>query len=172
MRMFAHQRLGARALPRGNRLDDRVVLHMGVVQTPVFRGKVIAVDGQRLDRGERQMVVARQCLTDRRIARRVDDRRMETDIHLKIGRRIRLLEPEFSEHRIAGFQELFDYIRTQIDAHLDAPRDDLTTFLIETHRDETGDPQMDWLRVAGSIGLLLIGLTATLTPPDSSPRSR
>ena len=60
------------------------------------------------------------------------------------------------EERIAGFQELFDYIRVQIDDHLASPRDDLTTFLIESHRDETGDPQMDWLRVAGSIGLLLI----------------
>ena len=73
------------------------------------------------------------------------------------------------DERIAGFQELFDYIRVQIDAHLDDPRDDLTTFLIESHRDETGDPEMDWLRVAGSIGLLLIaGIDTTWSAIGSS----
>ena len=73
------------------------------------------------------------------------------------------------EDRIAGFQELFDYIRVQIDSHLQNPRDDLTTFLIETHRGETGDPELNWLRVAGSIGLLLIaGIDTTWSAIGSS----
>jgi cytochrome P450 len=57
------------------------------------------------------------------------------------------------EDRIAGFEELFAYLRTQVEDHLAHPRPDLTSFLIETHTD---DGRTDLLRVAGSIALLLI----------------
>jgi cytochrome P450 len=58
-----------------------------------------------------------------------------------------------TQERIAGFEELFVYLRSQVDDHLARPRDDLTSFLIDTH---TRDGQTDLLRVAGSIALLLI----------------
>src|SRR5690606_39403624 len=35
------------------------------------------------------------------------------------------------EERMANMQELFDYLYEQIHDHLDNPRDDLTTYLIE-----------------------------------------
>jgi cytochrome P450 len=57
------------------------------------------------------------------------------------------------EERIAGFEELFAYLRAQVEDHLARPRDDLTSFLIEVHTD---DGRTDLLRVAGSIALLLI----------------
>jgi cytochrome P450 len=57
------------------------------------------------------------------------------------------------EDRIAGFEELFVFLRTQVEDHLAHPRHDLTSFLIETHTD---DGRTDLLRVAGSIALLLI----------------
>jgi cytochrome P450 len=57
------------------------------------------------------------------------------------------------EDRIAGFEELFVFLRTQVEDHLAHPRHDLTSFLIETHTD---DGQTDLFRVAGSIALLLI----------------
>jgi cytochrome P450 len=57
------------------------------------------------------------------------------------------------EERMAQFQEIFDYVRTQILDHVAAPREDLTTFLIDTHTDEQG---MNMARVGGSIALILI----------------
>jgi hypothetical protein len=70
------------------------------------------------------------------------------------------------EDRIAGFEELFEYLRTQIEDHMARPRDDLTTFLLEAH---AGDGGTDMLRVAGSIGLLLIaGIDTTWSAIGSS----
>jgi cytochrome P450 len=58
-----------------------------------------------------------------------------------------------SEERIAGFEELFDYLRIQVEDHIERPRDDLISFLIDAH---TSDGEIDLLRVGGSISLLLI----------------
>lgn len=58
-----------------------------------------------------------------------------------------------TEARIAGFQELFGYLRTQVEEHLIHPRQDLISFLIDAH---TSDGHTDLPRVAGSIALLLI----------------
>jgi cytochrome P450 len=55
--------------------------------------------------------------------------------------------------RIAGLQGLFVYVRDQIEAHLAAPREDLTSFLIDAH---TEDGSTNLFRVAGSIALLLV----------------
>ena len=57
------------------------------------------------------------------------------------------------EERIAQFQEIFDYVRTQIMDHVSSPRDDITSFLIDSHTDENG---MNMARVGGSIALILI----------------
>lgn len=57
------------------------------------------------------------------------------------------------EQRVAGFQELFAYLRTQIEDHVANPRDDLTTFLVQSYSDGS---EMGLLRAAGSIGLLLV----------------
>ena len=69
--------------------------------------------------------------------------------------------------RIGGFEELFGYIQTQVLDHADNPRDDLTTFLIESHTDENGITDMN--RVGGSIGLILIaGIDTTWSAIGSS----
>ena len=68
--------------------------------------------------------------------------------------------------RIAGFQELFGYISAQINDHMENPRDDLTTFLIESHTDDAGT---NLLRVGGSIALILIaGIDTTWSAIGSS----
>jgi cytochrome P450 len=68
------------------------------------------------------------------------------------------------EDRIAGFEELFEYLRAQIEDHVARPRDDLTTFLVEAHGGSG-----DMLRVAGSIGLLLLaGIDTTWSAIGSS----
>lgn len=69
--------------------------------------------------------------------------------------------------RISGFEELFGYIRGQVLDHVEHPRDDLTSFLIDSHTDESG--QTDMLRVGGSIGLILIaGIDTTWSAIGSS----
>jgi hypothetical protein len=68
--------------------------------------------------------------------------------------------------RIAGFEELFAYIRNQINDHVANPRDDLTTFLLELHSDESG---LNLFRVGGSIALILIaGIDTTWSAIGSS----
>jgi cytochrome P450 len=57
------------------------------------------------------------------------------------------------EERIARMTKLFDYILVQIRDHLDNPRDDLTTYLIEA---ELYGQKLEAFHVAGTIGLLLI----------------
>jgi cytochrome P450 len=57
------------------------------------------------------------------------------------------------EERAAGMMDLFGYLQTQIDDHLANPRDDLTTYLLESELD--GVP-LDAFHVARTIGLLLI----------------
>jgi cytochrome P450 len=57
------------------------------------------------------------------------------------------------EERAAGMMDLFGYLQTQIDDHLANPRDDLTTYLLESELD--GVP-LDAFLVARTIGLLLI----------------
>ncbi len=56
--------------------------------------------------------------------------------------------------REAGISELFEYVRTQIDDHMDRPRDDLTTFFVEAHRAEDGT--VDMARVEGSVALMVV----------------
>lgn len=70
------------------------------------------------------------------------------------------------EQRIAGRQELFEYLSAQITDHVSNPRDDLTTFLIESFAD---DPSMGLLRAGGAIGLILIaGIDTTWSAIGSS----
>ncbi|HET6873563.1 MAG TPA: cytochrome P450, partial [Acidimicrobiales bacterium] len=68
--------------------------------------------------------------------------------------------------RITGFEEIFEYLRTQIFDHIENPRDDLTTFLLETHTEESG---INLPRVAGSVALILIaGIDTTWSAIGSS----
>jgi cytochrome P450 len=55
--------------------------------------------------------------------------------------------------RFEGMQALFEYLRTQIQDHMDNPRDDLTTFLLNAEMN--GEP-IDIGHVGGTIALLLI----------------
>jgi cytochrome P450 len=57
------------------------------------------------------------------------------------------------EQRFIGMQELFEYLREQVQDHLDNPRDDLTTYLLNAEMD--GRP-IDVGHVGGTIALLLI----------------
>ena len=57
------------------------------------------------------------------------------------------------EQRAAGMQVLFEYLRDQVQDHIDNPRDDLTTFLLNAEMDgET----IDIGHVGGTIALLLL----------------
>jgi cytochrome P450 len=57
------------------------------------------------------------------------------------------------EQRIEGMGKLFDYLRAQIEDHIENPRDDLTTFLLNAQMDgET----IDYGHVGGTMALLLI----------------
>ena len=55
--------------------------------------------------------------------------------------------------RMARKEELFDYILRQIQDHIDNPRDDLTSYLINA---ELQGRKLDLSHIAGTIGLLLI----------------
>ncbi|MEY2476534.1 MAG: hypothetical protein QOG87_1849, partial [Actinomycetota bacterium] len=57
------------------------------------------------------------------------------------------------EQRFIGMQALFEYLRDQVNDHLDNPRDDLTTYLLNAELD--GQP-LDIGHVGGTIALLLI----------------
>ncbi|HVF32084.1 MAG TPA: cytochrome P450 [Acidimicrobiales bacterium] len=57
------------------------------------------------------------------------------------------------EARAEGFLALFDYLRTHIEDHIEHPRDDLITFLLESELH--GEP-LDPFQVARTIALLLI----------------
>ncbi len=58
-----------------------------------------------------------------------------------------------TEVRIERMGKMFDYILTQIRDHIDNPREDLTTFLINA---EIGGNKLEPIMVAGAIGLLLV----------------
>jgi cytochrome P450 len=57
------------------------------------------------------------------------------------------------EERFVGMQALFEYLRDQVQGHIDHPRDDLTTYLLNAELD--GQP-LDIGHVGGTIALLLI----------------
>jgi cytochrome P450 len=57
------------------------------------------------------------------------------------------------EQRMANFQELGEYLDAQIQDHIEHPRDDLTTFLLEAEMN--GEP-LNPDHVGGSIALLLL----------------
>ncbi|HUQ40516.1 MAG TPA: cytochrome P450 [Acidimicrobiales bacterium] len=57
------------------------------------------------------------------------------------------------EQRFEGMQLLFEYLREQVQDHIDNPRDDLTTYLLNAEMD--GRP-IDVGHVGGTIALLLI----------------
>ncbi|GIH76865.1 cytochrome P450 [Planobispora longispora] len=57
------------------------------------------------------------------------------------------------EERVARMEKLFDYLYAQIRDHVDNPRDDLTTYLINV---ELGGHKLSPEHVAGTMGLLLI----------------
>jgi cytochrome P450 len=57
------------------------------------------------------------------------------------------------EERMDAFTRLFEYLSVQIQDHVDHPRDDLTSFLIDATID---GEQLDWGHIGGSMALLLI----------------
>jgi hypothetical protein len=57
------------------------------------------------------------------------------------------------EQRIVGMTQLFDYLRAQILDHIDHPRDDLTTYLLNSEMD---GQQLTVEHVGGTMALLLI----------------
>jgi cytochrome P450 len=57
------------------------------------------------------------------------------------------------EERFARMEKLFDYLLDQIRDHVDHPRDDITTYLINA---ELGGRKLDPSHVAGTMALLLI----------------
>jgi cytochrome P450 len=57
------------------------------------------------------------------------------------------------EQRIAGMQDLFEYLRAQIADHVEHPRDDLTSYLLGAEMN--GEP-LDESHVGGTIALLLL----------------
>ncbi|HEV3226396.1 MAG TPA: cytochrome P450 [Acidimicrobiales bacterium] len=57
------------------------------------------------------------------------------------------------EQRFEGMNVLFEYLREQVQDHIDNPRDDLTTFLLEAEMD--GQP-LEMGHVGGTIALLLL----------------
>ena len=57
------------------------------------------------------------------------------------------------EERIEGMGALFEYLRDQIQDHIDHPRDDLTTFLLNA---EMGGQAIEMGHVGGTIALLLL----------------
>jgi len=57
------------------------------------------------------------------------------------------------DERMARMGKLFDYLLVQIRDHIETPRDDLTTFLIDA---ELNGQKLDAFHVAGSMALLLI----------------
>ena len=57
------------------------------------------------------------------------------------------------EERIAGVTALFDYLMAQVHDHLDNPRDDLTTYLINA---ELEGRELDPSHIVGTMALLLI----------------
>ncbi len=57
------------------------------------------------------------------------------------------------EERFEGFMELFNYLETQINDHIEHPRDDLTSYLLAA--DMNGEP-LDPDHVIGTIALLLL----------------
>ena len=57
------------------------------------------------------------------------------------------------EQRIEGMQKLFEYLQVQVQDHIDNPRDDLTTFLLNAEMD---GEKIDIGHVGGTIALLLI----------------
>jgi cytochrome P450 len=57
------------------------------------------------------------------------------------------------EERAGGMMELFEYLQAHIKDHIDNPRDDLTSFLLDAEMD---GEKLDPFHVARTIGLLLI----------------
>ena len=57
------------------------------------------------------------------------------------------------EERAEGMMVLFEYLREQVQDHIDNPRDDLTSFLLDAEMD---GEQLDIGHVGGTIALLLI----------------
>ena len=57
------------------------------------------------------------------------------------------------EQRFDGMQKLFEYLREQVEDHIENPRDDLTTYLLNAEMN--GEP-LDIGHVGGTIALLLI----------------
>ena len=57
------------------------------------------------------------------------------------------------EQRVEGMQLLFEYLRDQIQDHIENPRDDLTSYLLQAEMD---GEQIDVGHVGGTIALLLI----------------
>jgi cytochrome P450 len=70
------------------------------------------------------------------------------------------------EVRIGGMQGLFQYLWAQISAHIENPRDDLTTYLLETEMDGN---KLDALHIGGTMALLMLaGIDTTWSAIGSS----
>ena len=70
------------------------------------------------------------------------------------------------EVRIGGMQGLFQYLWAQISSHVENPRDDLTTYLLETEMDGN---KLDALHIGGTMALLMLaGIDTTWSAIGSS----
>lgn len=76
------------------RVDHRVVLHVGEVETAEFLLEIVAIHRQGAHRGERQVVVARQRHGDRRVAAGLDDGAVETHVHALVA--LQLLQQDLA----------------------------------------------------------------------------
>ena len=70
------------------------------------------------------------------------------------------------EERFDTLEALFGYLATQMDAHVERPRDDLTSYLLQVDVDGRN---LDQLEVTGTMGLLLVaGIDTTWSAIGSS----
>ena len=78
-------------------IEHRMVLHMGIVKAPVLPIKVVAIDGERIDGCEGQVLVSRQCGCNGRIPTGLDNEPMKTLIEIMIGLEVSLGNMTFIE---------------------------------------------------------------------------
>jgi hypothetical protein len=82
-------------------IEHRVMLHVGIVETSVLTGHVFAIHRQRRDRGERQMVVARQRIGDRRVVAAFDDDLVKAHVQVVIDLKVILGHEALVEQLVA-----------------------------------------------------------------------
>ena len=95
---------GPRALAIDQGIEHRVMLHVGIVETPVFADHVVAIHRQRGDRCERQVIIACQCVGDRRVVAAFNDDAVKAHVQVVIDLKVVLGHVPFVEQLIAFHQ--------------------------------------------------------------------